>query len=69
MKTLIKSKWMPVGEVAAHFGVSIDTILRQNGMFKLLQIAKPTERTSLVLRSSVESLDTELEKMAKRNAA
>lgn len=64
-----KSKWMKVSDVAEHFGVSADTIVRRGGMFSLLKIAQPTERTTLVLRSSVESLDAELEKMAKQSAA
>lgn len=64
-----KPKWMRVADVALHFGVSEDTILRKSGMFSLLKIARPSKKTTLVLRSSVDSLDAELEKMAKHSAA
>lgn len=59
-----KSKWLRVSEVTAHFGVSDDTIRNGNGMFGLLEIAKPTERTLLVTWESFERLDRELERMA-----
>ena len=63
-----KSKWLKVSEVAAHFGVSDDTIRNGNGMFGLLEIARPTERTLLVTRESFERLDGELERMACKKA-
>lgn len=64
-----KSKWMKISEVAAHFGVTDDTIRNGNGMFGLLQIARPTERTALVTRESFERLDKMMTEMASKKAS
>jgi hypothetical protein len=64
-----KSKWLRIADVAKHFGVSEETIRRRDGAFSILEIAKPTERTSLVTRESFEKLDRRLTEMAKRSAA
>jgi hypothetical protein len=68
-KTKEQPKWLRISVVAAHFGVSEDTILRGHGTFGLLEIARPTERTALVLRDSFERVDRMLTEMATKKAS
>lgn len=69
MSTRKKSKWMRVSDVAAHFGVSDDTIRRGKGLFGLLVVARPHERSVLVLRESFERVDRMMTEMATNKAS
>ncbi|MGB7925552.1 MAG: hypothetical protein WCF57_20105 [Pyrinomonadaceae bacterium] len=57
-------KYMTLSECADHFCVDEKTVRTGVGIFARLQLVSPTPRRTLVLRSSVEKLDRDLERAA-----
>jgi hypothetical protein len=63
-KRPLSSKWMTYQQIADHFTVSEATVRLGRGVFGRLRRVPLSEKRVVVLRSDVERLDREMERVA-----